>query len=101
MQKAVSFPTTKGLNRFAIGYGQHFACKIMTELVQARICILGYSRFSGGESISFIIPAVIMLAGRAIIAMPKNEDIIVIILPTVETGYISPYPIVVRDTVAQ
>lgn len=40
-------------------------------------------------------------AGSAITAIPKNDEIIVITLPVVVTGYISPYPTVVSDTVAQ
>ena len=40
-------------------------------------------------------------AGRATIAIPKNEDIIAIDRPIVVIGYKSPYPTVVRDTVAQ
>lgn len=35
---------------------------------------------------SSIIPAVIMLAGRAIIAIPKIDESIVTIFPAVETG---------------
>ena len=50
---------------------------------------------------AFIYPAVIMPAGSATIAIPKTEEIIVIILPAIVTGYISPYPTVVKDTVAQ
>ncbi len=46
-------------------------------------------------------PAVIMPAGRAMTAIPKNEDNIAMTLPAVETGYRSPYPTVVRLTVAQ
>jgi hypothetical protein len=46
-------------------------------------------------------PAVIMPDGRATIAIPTNEESIVTTRPMVDTGYMSPYPIVVRLTVAQ
>lgn len=52
-------------------------------------------------SISAIYPAVMMPAGSATIAIPNNEEIMVNICPIVETGYISPYPTVVREIVAQ
>ncbi len=50
---------------------------------------------------SFIYPAVMIPAGRATMAIPNKEDTIVMTLPNVETGYISPYPTVVSETVAQ
>ena len=34
-------------------------------------------------------------------AIPKNEESIAIVLPITVTGYISPYPTVVSDTVDQ
>ena len=52
-------------------------------------------------SISAKYPAVMTPEGRAMIAMPKTEEIMVTILPIVVTGYISPYPTVVREMVAQ
>ena len=42
-----------------------------------------------------------MPAGSATIAMPNIDDTIVTRRPRVETGYISPYPTVVNETVAQ
>ena len=45
--------------------------------------------------------AVIIPEGNAIIAMPNIDDTIVTIRPIVVTGYISPYPMVVKETVAQ
>ncbi len=39
--------------------------------------------------------------GNATIAIPTKEESIAIILPTVVTAYISPYPTVVSETVAQ
>jgi len=39
--------------------------------------------------------------GRAITAIPKIDESIVKVLPTTVTGYKSPYPTVVSDTVAQ
>lgn len=50
---------------------------------------------------SFIYPAVMMPAGSATIAIPNKEETMVITLPSVDTGYISPYPTVVNETVAQ
>ena len=46
-------------------------------------------------------PAVTIPAGRATIAIPNKAETIVIIFPATETAYMSPYPTVVRDTVAQ
>lgn len=51
--------------------------------------------------ISFIYPAVIIPEGKAIIAIPNTDDILVTILPATVTGYISPYPTVVNETVTQ
>lgn len=51
--------------------------------------------------ISSTYSAVIIPAGSATTAIPRNDEIIAIIRPTIVTGYISPYPTVVRDTVAQ
>lgn len=51
--------------------------------------------------ISSTYSAVIIPAGSATTAIPRNDEIIAIIRPTIVTGYISPYPTVVRETVAQ
>ena len=40
-------------------------------------------------------------AGSAIIAIPKNADIIPNNLPPTDVGYMSPYPTVVNEMVAQ
>ena len=53
------------------------------------------------DPISFIQPAVIIPAGNATIAIPMKEETIVIILPNVVIGQMSPYPTVVREIVAQ
>lgn len=53
------------------------------------------------DPISFIQPAVIIPAGNATIAIPMKEETMVIILPNVVTGQMSPYPTVVREIVAQ
>ena len=39
--------------------------------------------------------------GRAIMAMPTNEDTILMTLPVSEIGYKSPYPTVVKVHAAQ
>lgn len=46
-------------------------------------------------------PAVIMPAGSATIAIPNKDDSIVSNFPNVLTAYISPYPTVVKEIVAQ
>ena len=42
-----------------------------------------------------------MPAGKATIAIPNRDEIMVMILPIVEVAYISPYPTVVSEMVAQ
>lgn len=49
----------------------------------------------------FIYSAVTTPAGSATMAIPKNEDNIAMVLPITVTGYISPYPTVVSETVDQ
>lgn len=42
-----------------------------------------------------------MLDGSATMAIPMKEDKIVIIFPSIDIAYISPYPTVVREMEAQ
>ena len=85
---------------YSFAYRDYNAGKVCNMLIHGILCTYFFSgRLS--FAISSNIPAVIIPAGKATMAMPKTDDIMVIILPMVVMGYISPYPTVVKETVAQ
>lgn len=75
---------------------KYFSKNIILEYLLHYYSSVLFLSFNSSEYPFTIIPA-----GSATMAMPIKDDIILTIRPMSEVGYISPYPTVVKETVAQ
>ena len=65
-------------------------CQIgISKVVVEKVVLTHFPSFCSFCNLSMK-PAVMIPAGRAMIAMPKNAEIIVMTRPAVDTGYMSP-----------